>query len=127
MSKGKVLVVDDEADIVKTVSLRLKSRGYEVVTAMDGVQATNVAFREKPDVIILDIGMPAGDGHTVAKRLAESVQTFDTPIIFLTARVNENDYQRAFEEGVSKYIAKPYKPEELLSSVDELMQRVQKV
>ena len=127
MQKGKVLVVDDEVDIVKTVTLRLKSRGYEVVAAMDGVQATNAAFREKPDVIILDIGMPAGDGHTVARRLSESPQTFDTPVIFLTARVNEKDYQKAVEEGVSKYITKPYKPEELLAAVDELMRRTQRV
>ena len=127
MSKGKILVVDDEAEIVKTVSLRLKANDYEVVTAMDGVQATNVAFRENPDLIILDIGMPAGDGHAVAKRMSESVQMFDTPIIFLTARVNEKDYQMAFEEGVSKYITKPYRPEELLAAVEELMSRRQPI
>lgn len=123
MSKGKVLVVDDEPEIVKTVSLRLKAHGYQVVTAYDGLQATSVALKEDPDVIILDIGMPAGDGHLVAKRLRDSAPRL-IPIIFLTAHTSRGDYEQAFEEGVAKYITKPFRPEELLAAVEELIERV---
>jgi DNA-binding response OmpR family regulator len=123
MSKGKILVVDDEPEIVKTVSMRLKADGYQVVTAYDGMQATSVALREDPDVIILDIGMPAGDGHLVAKRLRESAQRA-IPIIFLTAHTSKSDYEKAFDEGVAKYITKPFRPEELLAAVEELIERV---
>ena len=121
MPKGKILIVDDELDIIRAVSMRLKANDYEVVTAMDGMSATKVAVDEQPDLIILDIGMPAGDGHVVAKRLQNSTKTCNIPIIFLTARTLERDYQRAFEEGVLKYITKPFQPEELMAAVEELV------
>jgi DNA-binding response OmpR family regulator len=123
MDKGKILVVDDEPEIVKTVSLRLKANGYTVVTACDGMQATSVALKESPDLIILDIGMPAGDGHLVAKRLRESAPR-SIPIIFLTAHTSKRDYEMAFDEGIAKYITKPFRPEELLAAVEELIERV---
>ncbi len=122
MSKGKVLVVDDEPEIVRTVGLRLKANGYEVLTAGDGVQATTIAMKENPDVIVLDIGMPGGDGHVVAQRLRDSAKAL-IPIIFLTAHTTKNDYEKAFEEGVAKYITKPFRPEELMAAVDELIER----
>jgi len=120
--RGRILVVDDEPEIVKTVGLRLKASGYEVLTAGDGIQATSIAMHDHPDVIILDIGMPAGDGHLVAKRLRDSVKSM-IPIIFLTAHTSKEDYEKAFEEGVAKYITKPFRPEELLAAVEELMER----
>jgi DNA-binding response OmpR family regulator len=122
MAKGKVLVVDDEPEIVKTVSMRLKANDYEVITAGDGVSATNAALSENPDVIILDIGMPAGDGHVVAERLRDTAKSL-IPIIFLTAHTSERDYLKAFNEGVAKYITKPFRPEELIAAVDELIDR----
>ncbi len=123
MYKGKVLVVDDEPDIIKTVSLQLKASGYEVVSAMDGLQATNIAIIEQPDLIILDIGMPVGDGHTVANRLKNSSKTCSVPIIFLTASTNPEDYKKAFNAGIAKYITKPFDPRELLTAVDDLLTR----
>ena len=121
MPSGRVLVVDDEPEIVRAVSMRLKARGYEVLTAMDGLQATNVAIKEQPDLIILDIGMPAGDGHHVAKRLRDSAKTCSIPIIFLTAKTSEEDFMKAFDEGVSKYVTKPFDAEQLMRVVDELL------
>ncbi|MFH1891887.1 MAG: response regulator [Candidatus Zixiibacteriota bacterium] len=121
MSKGKILVVDDEPELVRAVSMRLRAEGYDVLTAMDGMQATNVAMRETLDLIILDIGMPAGDGHVVARRLRESIRTSAIPIIFLTAKTSEQDFSRAYDAGVDKYITKPYDPLELMSAVDSLM------
>ena len=101
MNKGKVLVVDDEPEIVRAVSMRLMANGYEVITATDGNQATSIAMKERPKVIILDIGMPAGSGHVVAKRLRDSAITSSIPIIYLTARTDEKDFQKAFDLGVN--------------------------
>ncbi len=121
MAKGKILVVDDEPEIVRSIGMRLRAGGYEVVSAMDGLQATNVALREQPDLIILDIGMPAGDGHVVAKRLSQSIRTCSVPIIFLTARTAEEDFNKAWDAGVAKYIVKPFDPDELMTAVESLL------
>lgn len=122
MANGKrILVVDDEPEIVKSLSIRLRASGYEVLTAMDGFQATSMAINQEPDLIILDIGMPAGGGHEVAKRLRESTKTCTTPIIFLTARCSAHDKQLAMENSVDRYVTKPFQPESLLSIVDELL------
>ena len=123
MYKGKVLVVDDEHEIVKAVSMRLVADGYETIVAMDGLQATAMAMNEQPDVIILDIGMPAGDGHTVVKRLKESPQTWSIPIIFLTARTSEEDHKKAYEQGVDRYITKPFDSNDLVLAVDEMTKK----
>ena len=120
MSKRKVLVVDDEPDIVRALSLRLKSNGYDVVIARDGLQATATAVREEPDLVILDIGMPCGDGHTVALRLRDNSKTCMVPIIALTARTAESDRMKAEENGVTRYFTKPFDPDTLMTAVHEL-------
>lgn len=120
MSKRKVLVVDDEPDIVRALSLRLKFNGYEVVIARDGLQATAVAVSELPDLVILDIGMPGGDGHTVARRLRDNVKTCNVPIIALTARTASSDRIKAKLNGFVKYFTKPFDPEALMQAVHEL-------
>lgn len=121
MLKGKILVVDDEPEIVKSVKIRLEASGYEVITAMDGLQATQIAIKQQPDLIILDIGMPAGDGHVVLKRIKDNVSTETIPIIFLTARTSMDDYEKAGDAGIDKYLTKPFKSEELLAAVEELL------
>jgi len=121
MGVPKVLVVDDEPEIVKAVGMRLRARGFEVLSAMDGVQATALACSALPDVIILDIGMPAGNGHIVASRLKENPKTASIPVIFLTARTSLRDYRHAVKEGVRKYITKPYDPEMLADAVEDLL------
>ncbi len=123
MSKGRILVVDDEPEIVKGIAIRLKSCGYDVLTAMDGRQATNLAIKEQPDLIILDIRMPGVSGHLVVQRLRNSVKTCHIPVIFLTAHTSEQDYRQAIERGVEKYITKPFQPEELMAVIDLLMMR----
>ena len=122
MAKGKILIVDDEPEIVHSISMRLKSNGYEVLAAADGVQATTTALRELPDLIILDIGLPAGSGHVVVKRLRDSMKTAQIPIIFLTAHTSEQDYQAAFERGVEQYITKPFRPEDLIYAIESTLQ-----
>lgn len=121
MGRKRILVVDDEPDIVRSLSIRLKAKGYDVLTASDGALGTLMALKENPDLIILDIGMPAGNGHVVAKRLRENANTAAVPIIFLTARTANEDYQQARKSKVDKYITKPYQPDILLLAIEDLI------
>jgi DNA-binding response OmpR family regulator len=97
--------------------IRLKTHGYDVVTAFDGAQGVFMAHKEKPDLIILDIRMPAGDGFSVAAKLRESTSTLDIPIVFLTGSPERGSEERAMEVGGRFYIKKPYDPEELLDAI----------
>jgi len=115
--KKKILIVDDERDIVKVLMIRLQSSGYEIVAAFDGAQGVFMAHKETPDLIILDIRMPAGDGFSVAERLKRSSQTLNIPLIFLTGSPEKDAEGRAMALGARFYIKKPYDPEELLDAV----------
>ncbi len=123
MASKKMLVVDDEPEIVSVVSMLFKSRGYEVITAENGIRAIQIAIEERPDLLVLDVSMPKGDGHYVAKELSRFEETRSIPIIFLTARTAREDYQMAFDEGVSRYITKPFKHDELLITAEQLMSK----
>lgn len=121
MSKPKVLVVDDEQDIVRSVGMRLQSAGCEVISATDAVMATQLALREAPNLVILDIGMPCGNGHMIAERMRDNVKTMSIPIIFLTARTAEADREKACQAGAFAYLTKPFKSEELLAIVSQAL------
>jgi DNA-binding response OmpR family regulator len=101
--------------------MRLKSVGYEVISATDGMMATQLAVKENPDLILLDIGMPVGDGHTVAQRLQDNLNTTHIPIIFLTARTNQSDMKKATDVGAAGYLLKPFKSERLLALVERVL------
>lgn len=120
--KKKILVVDDERDIVKVLVIRLQSSGYEVITAFDGAQGVFMAHKEKPDLVILDIRMPAGDGFSVAERLKRSSHTWTIPIIFLTGSPEQEAEGRAMELGARFFVKKPYDPEELLDAVKRALE-----
>jgi DNA-binding response OmpR family regulator len=115
--RKKVLVVDDEKDILRSLRLRLTAAGYEVLVASDGVQGTQLALSNQLDVIVLDLGLPAGDGHAVAARLRDHASTMHVPIVFLTARTDRADVKRAHDAGAFAYLVKPYEPSELLEMV----------
>jgi DNA-binding response OmpR family regulator len=121
--KKKILIVDDERDIVKALMIRLQKAGYEVVTAFDGAQGVFMAHKEKPDLIILDIRMPAGDGISVAQRLKRSTHTFAIPVIFLTGSPEKNAEQKAMAVGARFYVKKPYDPEELLDAIKRALEK----
>ncbi len=123
MSKGRILVVDDEPEIVSSLTLRLSAAGYEVHSAMDGLTATKKAIEEQPALILLDIGMPAGNGHVVVDRLRNIGETSHIPIIFLTARSSEEDYRKARDGGVCKYITKPFDSEVLMAAIESQIER----
>jgi DNA-binding response OmpR family regulator len=111
MNKGRILVADDEPDIVHSLSLRLGAAGYHVVTAMDGLGATKAAIEHQPD------------GHVVVERLRHIAATSHIPVIYLTARTGEDDYRRAREGGVAKYITKPFDAVVLLAAVEDQLER----
>ena len=117
----KILVVDDEINVIKVIASRLKANNYDVVTASDGTYAVKRALEEKPDLIILDIKMPAGGGISVFENLKRLDSTMMTPIIFITAYPTEEIKQKVLEMGAEDFVAKPFDPEELLTKVKKAL------
>jgi two-component system alkaline phosphatase synthesis response regulator PhoP len=116
----KILVIDDEPKIVEICQDYLRASGFEVVSAGDGLQGLNVARREKPDLIVLDLMMPGMDGLDVCRNLRRDG---NTPIIMLTARVEESDKLVGLELGADDYITKPFSPRELVARVRVVLRR----
>jgi CheY-like chemotaxis protein len=119
MSEKKILIVDDEIDFVFVLSTHLKAHGYNVVMASDAVGAITVAQKERPDFIILDISMPAGDGFTVMERLAKSDYTALIPIVVVTGKAMSSK-QRAMAKGVMAFFTKPVDFDLLLIFIRDL-------
>lgn len=119
----KILVVDDEPDILESVKMRLEANGYEVATARSGSEGIKKAQAELPDLIVLDILMPDIDGGIVAEELKNKPATKDIPIIFLTCIVKEEEAQNRSSIGGNVFVAKPFKPEELLDKIRGILDR----
>src|SRR5690242_7163051 len=117
MSRPKILIVDDDFDLRRGLNLRLRANNYDVVYAADGLSAMAVAQKEHPDLIILDIGMPAGDGFTVMDRLQKSAPLACVPVIILTARDPQYHKERALKAGAIAFFQKPVDNEELLAAI----------
>jgi len=122
--KTKILLVDDEPDIVEFLQYNLKSEGFEVITAFDGLEALS-KISEKPDLIILDIMMPKMDGYAVCKKIRNTSGFESTPIIFLTAKVGEVNEILGLELGASDYIQKPISPKKLIARVKSNLRKVE--
>jgi len=121
MSKT-ILIVDDEPEIVRFVRAYLEDAGYRVVTASDGQEAFFVARHEKPDLVILDLMMPGMDGWDFIRRYRRER---DTPVIVLTARVEESDQVLGLELGADDYVTKPFSPRALMARVRAVLRRAQ--
>jgi two-component system, OmpR family, alkaline phosphatase synthesis response regulator PhoP len=119
----KILIVDDEPDILEFLKYNLRKEGYEVVTAGDGKQAIAVAEQEKPNLIVLDIMMPELDGVEACRLLRQKKEFADTPIAFLTARDEDFSQITALDVGGDDYITKPIKPRVLISRINALLRR----
>lgn len=117
----RILIADDEPDVVKMLGMRLKSYGYDVIAVYDGVMAVKLAHEEKPDLIILDIKMPGLDGYTVFENLKKSTHTNLTPIMFISALPPWQVEEKAAEIGADDFIPKPYDPEKVLEKVKKLI------
>jgi|SRR5208337_167449 len=121
MDKKRILIIDDEPDFVRVVQLRLEAAGYQVLAAFDGMQGVSAAHKEKPDVIILDIMMPAMHGHRVCEALKKSAKTWTIPIIYLTAKGNKEDEELAYKLGAEHFLTKPYDPQVLLRIIEKAL------
>lgn len=119
----KILIVDDEPDILEFLQYNLRKEGYEVVSATDGKQAITTAEREKPNLILLDIMMPELDGVETCRLLRSKKEFADTPIAFLTARDEDFSQITALDVGGDDYITKPIKPRVLISRINALLRR----
>ncbi|MCX6140679.1 MAG: response regulator transcription factor [Candidatus Kapabacteria bacterium] len=119
----KILVVDDEQDIVDLVSYNLSKEGFKVFTASNGTQAVEVAKTVKPDVVLLDVMMPGMDGFEVCRSLRKDPTLATTAIMFLTAKSGEIDQILGLELGADDYIQKPISPRVLLARVKSILRR----
>lgn len=119
----KILVVDDEKRLVTLVEAYLHQEGYGVITASNGQEALHLARQEKPDLILLDIMMPEMDGFEFIQAHRREA---DTPIILLTARVEEEDHVIGLELGADDYVTKPFRPRELVARVRAVLRRTGK-
>lgn len=119
----KILVVDDEQDIVDLVSYNLSKEGFKVFTASNGTQAVEVAKTVKPDVVLLDVMMPGMDGFEVCRSLRQDPTLATTAIMFLTAKSGEIDQILGLELGADDYIQKPISPRVLLARVKSILRR----
>ena len=116
----KILVVDDEALLVKGIRFNLQNEGYEVITGSNGVEAVNAAMKDQPDLIVLDVMMPEMDGLTACAKIREFS---DVPIILLTAKIDDMDKLMGFDHGADDYLTKPFNILELKARIRAMLRR----
>ena len=117
-----ILLVEDDSRIQTAMGIRLKSMGYSVVSAVDAVYAMDQAVKARPDVVLLDINLPGGDGFLVAERLRKRNETVDTPIIFITASKREEFRVRAAMIGASGFLEKPFSATQLSEAIEKSLE-----
>lgn len=121
MDKNRILIVDDEPELVKAIQIRLEQAGYETLVAYDGQEGLEKAKKEKPDLIILDLMIPKVDGYKVCRMLKFDEKYKKIPIIMLTARAQESDAKLGLETGADAFITKPFQYEVVLAKIKELL------
>ncbi len=120
----KILLVDDEPDILEIVGYNLSNAGYQIITGSNGVQAVKLAKKHKPHLVILDVMMPEMDGIEACEQIRKVPELSETVITFLTARGEDYSQVAGFDAGADDYITKPIKPKVLLSRVKALLRRI---
>jgi two-component system phosphate regulon response regulator PhoB len=121
----RILIVEDEPDVADLVAFNLKRAGYETLVAHDGIKGLDMALREIPDLVILDLMLPGRDGFAVFKDLRRDSRTSRTPVIMLTARAQTEDRIQGLEAGADDYLTKPFSPKELLLRVQSVLRRAE--
>lgn len=119
----KILIIEDYPNIVEVLKMRLQAAGYEVLAACDGQDGLNIARREMPDLIILDIMLPKMNGYKVCRFLKFDAKYKSIPIFMLTARGKPEDVETGKTAGADEYIVKPYNPHELLALIRRYLSR----
>lgn len=121
----KILAVDDERHIVRLVQVNLERQGYEVVTAFDGKEALEKIGTENPDLVVLDVMMPYMDGFEVLQTIRKNPETRELPVIMLTAKAQDADVFRGWQQGVDCYLTKPFNPMELITFVRRIFKSLE--
>jgi CheY-like chemotaxis protein len=121
---ARILIAEDERDIRELVAISLRGLGgFDVTQAANGVEAVERARAEHPDLILMDVRMPKMTGYEACRRLKESAETQDIPIVFLSAKGQESEIQKGLTVGAVQYILKPFAPDELVREVRSLLKR----
>jgi len=124
VTQKKILIVEDDKDALYAMGIRLKAHGYSVVAAMDAITAISMANKEKPDLIILDLGLPGGDGYLVMQRVRRNYPSLlMVPIIVVSARDPVTNERRALEAGAHTFLQKPVENTELLAAIENAMSK----
>ena len=121
MAKKKILIVDDEVDLVKLLKTELEDKGYDVVIAMNGEEGVRATLLEKPDLLILDIMMPVMDGYEALSRLRNNERTKRLPVIILSAKGETYSILDLQKLGATDYLIKPFESEELLATIQKYL------
>jgi len=121
MDKRRILIVDDEHELVSMVKMRLEAAGYDTLEAYDGQDALAKARKENPDLIVLDLMLPKMDGYKVCRMLKFDEKYKKIPIIMFTARIQDSDKEMGVEVGADAYITKPFDSQLLLAKIEELL------
>jgi len=117
----KILIIEDEQELISSLTTLFKSQGYLTLAAYDGLYGISLAHEEKVDLVILDLGLPAGGGLYVLENLKQSVKTNSIPVLILTARQEKELEEKAYQMGVEAYLYKPFDPKELLDKIKEIL------
>jgi two-component system alkaline phosphatase synthesis response regulator PhoP len=126
MDKKKILIIDDEINIIELITMNLERNGFEVISCLTGEEGIRLVKEQKPDLILLDLMLPGISGVEVCKRVQSDSETKNIPIIMLTAKANESDKIIGLEIGADDYITKPFSVRELVARVKALLRLVEK-
>ena len=126
MSDKKILIVEDDKEMLHAMGIRLKAQGYSLAIATDAISAISTARKEKPDLIILDLGLPGGDGFLVIQRLRSNYDLLLVPIIVVSARDPVANERRALDAGAQAFLHKPFENTQFLAAIESAMSAVPK-
>ena len=126
-TRNKIIVIEDNPEHLMALAIKLRSHGFEIVSASDGATAMTVLQREKPDAVILDLGLPGGDGFVVLQRLRSLVSTVALPVVVVTARPAETNRALALEQGAVAFLQKPVRTPELLAALRKALRQTEPV
>ena len=119
----RILIIEDEKDIADLIAFNLERAGYEALKAHDGISGTEIAMRERPDLIVLDLMLPGRDGYGVFRELRRDARSMNIPVIMLTARAQTEDKIQGLEVGADDYLTKPFSPKELMLRIQAVIKR----
>ena len=121
LEKNKVLIIEDDRDMRQALNLRLRSNNYDTVFASDAVMALSIAKQEQPDLILLDLGLPGGDGFMVLSRLKDMARLASIPVIVVSARDPQKNKERALAAGAHAYFQKPAENKDLMVAIQDAL------